>query len=77
MRILGTLLNTLIKYSFQGQDAAGAGAAAEGGNRRRIKKYKNRSSRRTSRRSSRRTSRITKYRTNRYKMKNKKTRKIR
>jgi hypothetical protein len=51
--------------------------AAQGGNRRRIKKYKNRSSRRSSRRTSRRTSRVTKYRTNRYKIKNKKTRKIR
>ena len=51
---------------------AGA-SAAEGGNRRRIKKYKNRTSRRTSRR----TNRVTKYRTNRYKIKNKKTRKIR
>jgi hypothetical protein len=58
--------------------AQGGGAiAAEGGNRRRIKKYKNRTSRRSSRRTSRRTSRVTKYRTNRYKIKNKKTRKIR
>ena len=48
-----------------------------GGNRRRIKKYKYRTSRRSSRRTSRRTSRVTKYRTNRYKIKNKKTRKIR
>ena len=58
-----------------------APGAAEGGNRRRIKKYKNRTSSRTSsrtsRRSSRRTSRVTRYRTNRYKIKNKKTRKIR
>jgi len=44
-----------------------------GGNRRRIKKYKNRSNHR----SSRRTSRVTRYRTNRYKIKNKKTRKTR
>jgi hypothetical protein len=58
-------------------DGAAAGAANEGGNRRRIKKYKNRSSRRSSRRTSRRTSRVTKYRTNRYKIKNKKTRKTR
>jgi len=44
-----------------------------GGNRRRIKKYKNRTIRRTSRRTSRRT----KHRTNRYKIKNSKTRKMR
>ena len=62
----------LSQHGVQAQGAAGA-IAAEGGNRRRIKKYKNRSSRR----SSRRTTRITKYRTNRYKIKNKKTRKIR
>ena len=62
-------LNVAVPYTV----AQGGGAADQGGNRRRIKKYKNRSSRR----SSRRTTRITKYRTNRYKIKNKKTRKIR
>ena len=60
-------------YLFKVQAEAAAGAAAKGGNRRRIKKYKNR----TSRRSSCRTSRVTRYRTNRYKIKNKKTRKTR
>jgi len=61
----------LSQDGFQAQ-APGA-AATEGGNRRRIKKYKNR----PSRRSSCRTSRVTRYRTNRYKIKNKKTRKTR
>ncbi len=65
-------VNDFLQYAVPGTVDQGA---AQGGNRRRIKKYKNRTSRRSSRRSSRRTNRVTKYRTNRYKMKNKKTRK--
>lgn len=52
----------------------------EGGNHSRIKKYKNmtkcRTKRRTKRRTKHRTKRGTKYRTNQYKIKNKKTRKV-